>query len=235
MEKKYSILLIDDEESILHALERLFHRLSDCNILTETDPEKALEIVSKQSIDLVISDQRMPVMEGVKLLKKVKEISPDTLRILLSGYSDIDLLVGAINEGEVFRFVSKPWDNEGLLSMVQFALKQRTIMGVVGSVINKMQQHVESQAVFKIKTVHDTRNVRIRMEVDETIASPERIKRAVNFLLRAFTDPLEGKDGETLNCVGGVVENAGGKKIVTFDLGNGTVRIIIDFPSAIEN
>ena len=71
----------------------------------------ALEFVKRFGIHVVVSDQRMPSMTGVELLRQVKELSPNSVRMLLTGYSDLAAIVGSINEGEVFRFVKKPWDN----------------------------------------------------------------------------------------------------------------------------
>ncbi len=176
MDKKCTVLLIDDEEDIPSSLRRTFRVLGHCDVLTTTSPKQVLEIVAQRKIDLIISDHRMPEMEGV-LLKKVKEISPDTVRILLSGYSDFDALIGAINEGEVFRFISKPWDNNNLMSTVQMALKQRDTMKFVGSIVNKLQLQVQKGEALKVETSQDARNVRIRMEVNDALVSQEETLR----------------------------------------------------------
>ncbi len=127
MDKRYSILVVDDEEMVLSALKRLFRDMDDCDVLMTMDSKEALDIVSRQEIDLIVSDQRMPGMPGVLLLKRIKEISPDTVRILMSGYSDFNTVVDAINDAEVYRFISKPWDNKSFLLMVRAALMVRKI------------------------------------------------------------------------------------------------------------
>jgi len=103
------LLLIDDEERILTALKSLFK--ARYHVFATTDPEKALDFIGKYHIHTIISDQRMPQMQGVELLRRSRDISPRSVRILLTGYSDLASIVGSINDGEVYRFISKPWDN----------------------------------------------------------------------------------------------------------------------------
>jgi len=107
---KARILFVDDEERILNALRSLFRH--DYRVFTATNGPEALEFVQKFKPHVVVSDQRMPDMPGVDLLREVRRIIPHSVRILLTGYSDLASIVGSINEGEVFRFISKPWDNQ---------------------------------------------------------------------------------------------------------------------------
>jgi serine/threonine protein kinase len=113
---KPRILFVDDEERILTALKSLFR--SGYHVFTATSGTQALEFVRRFPIHVVVSDQRMPGMTGVELLRQVKELSPGTVRMLLTGYSDLAAIVGSINEGEVYRFVSKPWNNQEILVTV---------------------------------------------------------------------------------------------------------------------
>jgi len=110
------LLLIDDEERILTALKSLFK--ARYHVFATTDPEKALDFISKYHVHVIISDQRMPQMQGVELLRRSREISPRSVRILLTGYSDLASIVGSINDGEVYRFISKPWDNIELHTII---------------------------------------------------------------------------------------------------------------------
>jgi serine/threonine-protein kinase len=110
------ILFVDDEERILNALRSIF-RLS-YEVLTASNGKDALALVKKHRPHVLVSDQRMPGMTGVELLRQVKSVSPATVRLLLTGYSDLAAIVGSVNEGEVFRFVSKPWDNEEIQKTV---------------------------------------------------------------------------------------------------------------------
>jgi len=108
--KKARILFVDDEERIVTALRSIFR--INYHVFTATNGGEALEFVQKFQPHVVVSDQRMPEMTGVELLRRVKGVAPNTVRMLLTGYSDLAAIVGSINDGEVFRFISKPWDNQ---------------------------------------------------------------------------------------------------------------------------
>ena len=114
--KNARILFVDDEERILTALRSVFR--ANYQVLTATSGAQALELVRKFQPHVVVSDQRMPEMTGVELLRQVKEAAPASVRLLLTGYSDLAAIVGSVNEGEVFRFVSKPWDNEEIQGII---------------------------------------------------------------------------------------------------------------------
>ena len=122
---KHTILLVDDEESITKALQRLF-RKEGYKIFTATSGHEGIELLNnmEKSISLIISDQRMPRMTGSQFLEKVKEIFPDAIRFLLTGYSDMDAIVDAINSGEIHRYLTKPWNDNDLLLQVRQSLEQ---------------------------------------------------------------------------------------------------------------
>ncbi len=107
--KKAKLLFVDDEERILTALRSVFR--SNYNVLTASSGPEAMEFLKRFRPHVIISDQRMPEMTGVEFLRQVRDFAPHTVRILLTGYSDLASIVGSINDGEVFRFISKPWDN----------------------------------------------------------------------------------------------------------------------------
>ena len=118
--KKACILAVDDEERILAALKSLFRMRY--HVFTTTNGNQALDFMKRHKINVVISDQRMPIMTGVDLLRQAREISPATVRILLTGYSDLASIVGSINDGEVYRFISKPWNNQELQQTIAEAV-----------------------------------------------------------------------------------------------------------------
>ncbi|RJG13505.1 response regulator [Pseudomonas cavernicola] len=112
------ILFIDDEERILRSLALQFRRQYE--VLTESDPRRALERLKSEPVHIIVSDQRMPQMSGAQLLAQAREIAPETLRILLTGYSDLDAAVEALNSGGIFRYLTKPWDQQEMA----FTLRQ---------------------------------------------------------------------------------------------------------------
>lgn len=115
----HSLLFVDDEPNIVQSLSLLF---DDHKVFTANSGYEALEIFKRgESIDVIVSDQRMPGMLGVELLKEVKRISPNTVRILLTGYSDLDAIIDSVNAGEIFRYINKPWQSQKLKETVALA------------------------------------------------------------------------------------------------------------------
>ena len=115
--KRHTILCVDDEENILSALERVFLEEDNYEIITANSGKEGLKILEERPVDLIMSDQRMPEMSGTEFLKKSRVLYPDTIRIVLSGFSDFDTVTKAINEGEIYRLIQKPWEDSELLSL----------------------------------------------------------------------------------------------------------------------
>lgn len=115
----HSLLLVDDEPNIVQSLSLLF---DDHKVYTANSGFEALDIFKRgESIDIIISDQRMPGMLGVELLREVRRLSPNTVRILLTGYSDLDAIIESVNAGEIFRYINKPWQSNKLKETVALA------------------------------------------------------------------------------------------------------------------
>jgi len=121
-----TLLLVDDEPNILSALQRLFRR-DGYTILACDGPEKALELLQERPVDVILSDQRMPGMSGVEFLRRVKLTHPETVRIVLSGYTDLQFVTDAINEGAIYKFLTKPWDDEQLRAQVRETFRTKGI------------------------------------------------------------------------------------------------------------
>jgi len=126
-EQGFTLLFVDDEENVLHSLRRIFLE-ENYTILTASSGQKALEILAQQPVQLIISDHRMPGMSGAELLKTVREKYHDTIRIMLTGYADVNSIMGAVKEGAVFKFITKPWNDEDLRLTVSLALQQYVLM-----------------------------------------------------------------------------------------------------------
>lgn len=118
----YNLLIIDDELEITKALVRQFRKIY--NVFACTDASEALKIMENEKIQVVLSDQRMPGMTGVDFFTQIKDKYPDALKLILTGYSDIEAIIGAINEGQVFRYVKKPWNPEELESIIREAFEK---------------------------------------------------------------------------------------------------------------
>ncbi|TXI77493.1 MAG: response regulator [Dechloromonas sp.] len=122
-----TLLFVDDEPSILSALRRLF-RPQGYRILIAESGRAGLEILASESVDLVISDMRMPEMDGAHFLKEVRARWPGIIRILLTGYADMTSTIAAINEGEIYRYISKPWDDNEIALVVREALERQRLV-----------------------------------------------------------------------------------------------------------
>jgi response regulator RpfG family c-di-GMP phosphodiesterase len=158
----YKILIVDDEAANLRVLERLFRRQYE--IVGAVSGAEALELLRVHDIALIISDQRMPGMTGIEFLKRAAELRPHTVRIILTGYTDVNALVEAINSGIVYKYVTKPWINEDL---------QQTV--------NRALQHYET-----IKNQYELRQQNERLR--------SRLKATRESFVRVVADMLDLKD-----------------------------------------
>jgi signal transduction histidine kinase len=124
--KRPTLMVVDDEPEVLRSLHDLFRK--DFRVVTFTRPADALERLAKDTIPVVMSDQRMSEMTGVEFLRQAREISPDTVRLLFTGYSDIKAVVDAINQGNIFRYVYKPWEPEELAGIIRQAIDHHELI-----------------------------------------------------------------------------------------------------------
>ncbi|MDK9704152.1 MAG: response regulator [Sulfuritalea sp.] len=120
--KDATLLLVDDEPSVLSSLKRLLRR-ENYNILTANSGEGALALLAEHEVRVILTDQRMPGMSGSELLARVRKMHPRTVRMVLSGYTGLDSLTEAINLGEIYKFIAKPWDEADLIGAVRDAFR----------------------------------------------------------------------------------------------------------------
>ncbi len=146
---QYKILFVDDETANLRLLERLFR--SSYSVLTASSGDEAVDLLETHDVALIISDQRMPGMTGIEFLKRASELRPQTVRIMLTGYTDAESLVEAINSGVVYKYVTKPWINEDLHSTVKRALQHYETMKAQ----RQLQLHNE-RLQTKIRAMRDS-------------------------------------------------------------------------------
>lgn len=124
--KTPTILLVDDEPNIRTSLRRLF-RDKGFHVHIADGGKAGLALLETETVDLVISDMRMPEMDGTHFLEQVRSRWPDTVRLLLTGYADIASIIGAINRGEIYRYISKPWDDYDIVLIVRQALERKAL------------------------------------------------------------------------------------------------------------
>ncbi|GAB3038434.1 MULTISPECIES: response regulator [Oleiagrimonas] len=125
----YSLLVLDDEPQIVKAMTRVLARMpsewldAPCAVKGFTDPHEALASLGERNYDLVISDLRMPIMNGLDFLRQARELQPDAMRIVISGHADLPTVMSAVNDTQVFRFIDKPWNDTELQMGVAQALR----------------------------------------------------------------------------------------------------------------
>ena len=121
--EEHTVVIVDDEEMVTISIDTLLMLETDYNVLTFNSPSEALEEIQNEEIDLIISDYLMPgEMNGIQFLLKVKELQPETIRVLLTAYADKENAIKGINEVGLYQYVEKPWDNEQLLLLIRNGL-----------------------------------------------------------------------------------------------------------------
>lgn len=120
---RYTVLFVDDEANILRSIRRVLHK-ADVNVLLANSGQSALEVLASETVHVVVSDMKMPQMSGAELLEVVADKYPDTFRVVLSGYADIEATIDAVNKGRIHRYLQKPWDNQALIKTIEDGLER---------------------------------------------------------------------------------------------------------------
>ncbi|GAA0799195.1 response regulator [Psychrobacter piscatorii] len=158
--QKPKIAFIDDEPRILRSLKMHFRQSHD--VFVTTDATELMKYVSEHDVQVVISDQRMPDKQGTEVLRDIKEASPNTIRILLTGYADLNAVIDSVNDGEIYRYITKPWQNNELKKIVN---KATDIAQQTQDITQNMKQGDESQSFMNASS---KRNILV-LDDDESI------------------------------------------------------------------
>jgi response regulator RpfG family c-di-GMP phosphodiesterase len=135
----FTVLFVDDEPSILRSIKRIIHK-TNINMLTATSGQEALALFATHDITMIVSDMKMPNMSGSELLEKVAQLYPETYRVILTGFADLDSIMQAVNQGGIHRYIQKPWDNQDLLLTIKDGLQFTKL---------KRENHTLQQKLFK--------------------------------------------------------------------------------------
>jgi response regulator RpfG family c-di-GMP phosphodiesterase len=191
-ETPLAILFVDDEANILSSLKRLFRPLG-YQIYTAESGANGLEIMQQHTIDLVVSDMRMPEMNGAQFLEKVREKWPDTVRILLTGYAEISSTIDAINKGQIYRYVSKPWEDNDITLTIKHALLQKSLEREklrLEELTRKQNEELKDlNANLEAKVLARTEEVRQTMSFLEV--AHEKLKKSFITSVRVFSNLIE--------------------------------------------
>lgn len=193
-----TLLFVDDEPSILSALRRLC-RPQGYRILTAESGAAALEVLENETVDLVVSDMRMPQMDGAQLLEAVRRRWPTIVRVLLTGYADIGSTIAAINQGEIHRYIAKPWDDNELLLCLREGLERRRLqteneaLQALTAEQNRQLQGTNAELERRV----EARTAELNQVNDMLAKSFEQLQANFMLSLKVFASLLELRDGRS--------------------------------------
>jgi response regulator RpfG family c-di-GMP phosphodiesterase len=191
-----TLLFVDDEANILSALKRLFRPLG-YRIFTAESGAEGLEVFEQNPIDLVISDMRMPEMSGAEFLEKVRSKWPDAMRILLTGYADVTSTIAAINKGEIYRYIAKPWDDNDIVLMVKHALERKNLelekQRLEALTLKQNEELKDLNANLEARVTERTEEVRQTMGFLEV--AHKALKEGYLTSLKVFSNLMELREG----------------------------------------
>jgi len=181
-EEPWTVLCVDDEANIVSSLRRLF-RGSGYRVFTALSGAEALELMARERVNLVISDMRMPLMDGAQLLEQVRSRWPATTRILLTGYADVASSVAAINRGEVYRYITKPWNDGEILMNARQAFERQALEREK----QRLEQLAQRQNI-ELKDLNANLEQRVAARTAELAQAGERIKRNYLNSIKVLSD-----------------------------------------------
>ena len=179
------ILIVDDEENILNSLKRLF-RKEPYEILTAIDGEEGLKILDDHQVDLIVSDLKMPQMNGVEFLKRAKEKNPVPLRIMLTGHADLKSIIDAIDQGEIYRFLLKPWDDEELKMTIRQALDYYHLWKENRMLVRTVKK--QSQVLQELEREHPGISKVEKDEDGSIVLGGEELSKTADELIRKYEE-----------------------------------------------
>lgn len=209
------LLVVDDEPQVAHALRRLFRR-EGFDVQVAFSGAEALERLKAFSPDIVLTDFRMPGMTGSEFLQRLKRSHPLALRLVISGYADFKSVVASVNEGEICRFISKPWDDAELVSYVTGLLRQRETMARLYAPFRDASQGVSAEVGLSDAALM------LKAQRSEPPFPPEQALS----LIERFAGVLAS---DSRQVVGGLLERRGGRLSFVAEVG-GPQRLRLELP-----
>lgn len=187
-----TLLCVDDEPNILSSLRRLF-RAKGYRVLTAESGQAGLHLLETETIDLVISDMRMPEMDGAQFLAQVRLRWPGVIRLLLTGYADVQSILEAINCGEIYRYITKPWDEHDILLQVRHALERRALEQEKQRLERlTLQQNTELKSLnATLEAKVEARTAQLKRTHDEVLAANAKLKSNFITTIKVFSGMIE--------------------------------------------
>lgn len=188
---EHSVLFVDDEVNILKAIQRLL-RHEPMNVLTATDPAEALEIMRDTPAQVVVTDQRMPTMSGVEFLSAVREQHADVVRMMLTGYTEMNIAVDAINQGEIYRLITKPWNDDELRATLRQAFDHYDLKSEI-----RRLNSISREQNFKLHDMNRNLEVKVRERTKQLALKNQELSTAYIQTIRALAEAIDAKDHYT--------------------------------------
>lgn len=194
-QNKFSVLLVDDEENVLKSLKRLFMD-EDFEVLTAASGREGLEIVGEKEIAVILSDQKMPEMNGAEFLEKSREISPNSVRLILTGYADVNAAIAAINKGGASRYLSKPWDDNNLLATVREAVERYRLVKENAYLTELTRKQNEELKVWntQLEKIVQEQTIDITSQNNELQKTNEQLSKNFKNSIEAFSGLIDMRD-----------------------------------------
>jgi response regulator RpfG family c-di-GMP phosphodiesterase len=204
-----TMLCVDDEPNILSALRRLFRPLG-YRILTAESGAAGLALLETESVDLVISDMRMPEMDGAAFLEQVRRLRPECVRMLLTGYSDITSILAAINRGEIYRYITKPWDDNDIVLVVRHALERRALERERDELVALTRRQNEQLRDLNtgLEAQVATRTAELKASNVATLAANDKLKKNFITTIKILSSMIEMRGGNLSGHARRVAETA---------------------------
>jgi putative nucleotidyltransferase with HDIG domain len=188
---EHAVLFLDDEPNILKAIQRLL-RNEPMRVLTATDPNEALDILRETPTQVVVTDQRMPSMSGVDFLSAVRDQHADVVRIMLTGYTEMNIAVEAINKGEIYRLITKPWNDDELRSTLRQAFDHHDLKTEI-----KRLNTVAREQNFKLQDMNRNLEGKVRQRTKQLALKNQELSTAYIQTIRALAEAIDAKDHYT--------------------------------------
>ena len=189
--QEHSVLFVDDEANILKALERML-RSEPVQVLTASRPSEALELIDRYAPQVVVSDQRMPDMSGVDFLASVRARHSDVVRMMMTGYTDMTIAVEAINKGEIYRLITKPWNDDELKATLRQAFDHYDLKAEI-----KRLNHVAREQNFRLQDMNKNLEEKVRDRTKQLDAKHYELRTAYIQTIRALAEAIDAKDAYT--------------------------------------
>ncbi len=191
MEHKRTVLFVDDEPNILKSVQRLL-RQEDMNVLCASTGEEALEMLGQTPAQVVVTDQRMPEMSGVDLLSAVRERHPEIIRMMLTGFTEIKVAVEAINRGEIYRLITKPWNDDELRATIRQAFEQADLKDEI-----KRLNRVTREQNFRLQDMNRNLEEKVRERTKQLASKHQELRTAYVQTVGALAEAVDAKDAYT--------------------------------------